>query len=459
MNNSNLYRIVLLMFATSLGYLVVQLDVSIVNISLPNIQVNLGAKLSELQWIVNVYVLLFASMLLSSGVLGDRYGSKRLLICGYSVFMTGSVLCALSSSITIMLIARAIQGIGAAVIVPNSLAIINKTFSDNPKLRTTLITLWMAFGGIALTSGPILGGLITSTLSWHYIFLINIPICLLGLYFTIKYVKKDIQIETQKNDILGQFLIFLSSLASLMLIINFKSYNWIQLILLSMSVIVTLLLFFKREKNFFNPAIPLEIFKNIELQRALSYGFLVNFIYFGIIFFMSLYFVNVMNFTPLQAGIAFVPFTIPLIAANIISGKLSNKYYSLLPINVGIAFMLVGMVALAMPITGTNYTFMLPALISISIGVGLITPMITTIAMLSIDQKKSGMISAVVNFFRQISGAFGVAIFGLFVDLAIEHRTYLYFQYILLITIACFILSYFYFTIKCKKSQSIEITN
>lgn len=459
MNNSNLIRIVLLMLATSLGYLVVQLDVSIVNISLSNMQESLGAKLSELQWIVNIYVLLFAATLLSSGVLGDRYGSKRLLIYGYSIFLLGSVLCAASPTITIMLIARAIQGIGAAIIVPNALAIINKSFIDDKKLRTTLITVWMSFGGVALTSGPILGGLITSTLSWHYIFLINIPICLLGIYITWKCVKKDEIVKTQKNDFLGQFLIFLFSLAFLIFIIDFQNFSTMHLALISLFIVGVFYLFILREKTFSSPAIPLNIFKNFELQRALAYGFIVNYIYFGIVFFISLYFINVMKLSPIEAGLAFIPFTIPLVIANIISGKLSNAYNPLVPINIGIFFMIVGMVALALPITGTSYSYMLPALLTISFGVGLITPMITSIAMLSIEQSKSGMISAVVNFFRQISGAFGVAIFGIFVNQAIKHNSYVYFQYILLISAAIFLLSYLYFWFRSKKYHVINVLN
>lgn len=459
MNNSNLIRIVLLMLATSLGYLVVQLDVSIVNISLSNMQESLGAKLSELQWIVNIYVLLFAATLLSSGVLGDRYGSKRLLIYGYSIFLLGSVLCAASPTITIMLIARAIQGIGAAIIVPNSLAIINKSFIDDKKLRTTLITVWMSFGGVALTSGPMLGGLITSTLSWHYIFLINIPICLLGIYITWKCVKKDEIVKTQKNDFLGQFLILLFSLAFLIFIIDFQNFSAMYLALISLFIVGVFYLFILREKTFSSPAIPLDIFKNFELQRALAYGFIVNYIYFGIVFFISLYFINVMKLSPIEAGLAFIPFTIPLVIANIISGKLSNAYNPLVPINIGIFFMIVGMVSLALPITGTSYSYMLPALLTISFGVGLITPMITSIAMLSIEQSKSGMISAVVNFFRQISGAFGVAIFGIFVDQAIKHNSYVYFQYILLISAAIFLLSYLYFWFRSKKYHVINALN
>lgn len=414
-SSTHAWKVALLMAASSIGYFVVQLDVSIVNLSLPTMQAYYHADVSMLQWIVNAYTLAFSVFLLSSGVLGDRYGSKRFLVVGYALFFAGSLACGCAPTITFMLGARFVQGIGAAIIVPNSLAVINWSFANRNALRLTLLSVWMAFGGAALTSGPIIGGIITSFASWRYIFLINLPVCLAGIVLTLRFVDTPPKSAARTNDWSAQILLLVAATALLILIINYAALSSVKVLALGATTTACLVWFVHIEKRVPNPAIPLSLFADRGLQRALAVGVVVNFLYFGIVFFTSLYFREALKMSALQAGLAFIPVTLPLIVSNMASGKLSRRSGPERSILTGLTLLIPGTLLLAVPAMRHAYWPMLPAFALISLGVGLITPMITATALQTIGPECGGMISAVVNFSRQIAGAFGVAVFGLFV--------------------------------------------
>ncbi len=414
-SSTHAWKVALLMAAASIGYFVVQLDVSIVNLSLPAMQAYYRADVSMLQWIVNAYTLAFSVFLLSSGVLGDRYGSKHFLIVGYALFFAGSLACGCAPTITFMLGARFVQGIGAAIIVPNSLAVINWSFASRNALRLTLLSVWMAFGGAALTCGPIIGGIITSFASWRYIFLINLPVCLAGIVLTSRFVDAPPKSAARANDWAGQILLLIASTGLLILIINYAALSAFAVCSLGVTTVAGLVWFMRTEKRVRHPAIPLSLFADRGLQRALALGVVVNFLYFGIVFFTSLYFRDALRMSALQAGLAFIPVTLPLIVSNIASGKLSRRGGPERSILTGLGLLIPGTLLLALPAMRHAYWPMLPAFTLISLGVGLITPMITATALQTIGPERGGMISAVVNFSRQIAGAFGVAVFGLFI--------------------------------------------
>jgi DHA2 family methylenomycin A resistance protein-like MFS transporter len=449
------WRLFLFMAATSLGYFVVQLDVSIVNLSLPTIQNYYHTDVSTLQWVVNAYTLSFSILLLSAGVLGDRYGSKNCLILGYAIFFVGSFACGAAPTISWLLAARFFQGVGAAIIVPNSLAVINWSFSENKNLRLVQISIWMAFGGAALTCGPIFGGIITSIASWRYIFFINIPVCLVGIFLTARYVEETPSRKSRQQDWIGQGLMLLFSASLLVFIINYADIsNGAKAGIVALAAIV-FGMFILVEKRQSDPAIPLEIFGNPRLQQALIFGVLVNFVYFGIVFFVSLYFRYHLEMTALQAGLSFIPITLPLIASNLLSGKISRVYGPDRSIMIGFALMIPGMLYLALPPLRTGYGLMLPAFALISFGVGFITPMITAVAMSSIGPERGGMISAVVNFFRQISGAFGVAVFGIFMTSTTEEVSYGYFGVALVVLAVALLVSIWFFAGARKRGANL----
>jgi DHA2 family methylenomycin A resistance protein-like MFS transporter len=449
------WRLALFMAATSLGYFVVQLDVSIVNLSLPVIREYYHIDVAALQWIVNIYTLSFSVALLSAGVLGDRFGSRKFMLLGYAVFALASFACGLAPSVETMLAARFVQGIGAAIIVPNSLALINWAFTDNPRLRVSLVAIWIAFGGAALTCGPIFGGIINAFASWRYIFFINVPVCAIGMLLTLREVPPAPLRAARKQDWLGQAIILAFASALLLLIINGSGFSAGVQVGLLVAAVAGIALFIRVEKRQKHPAIPLEIFRNIGLQKALVYGVLVNFAYFGIVFFASLYFRYNLKMSVLEAGLSFIPITLPLVVATILSGRISKIHGPERSIAIGFALMIPGLLYLAVPTLRADYWLMLPAFALTTFGIGFVPPMITAIAMQSIGPERGGMISAVVNSFRQFSGALGVAVFGIFVKPAEESASYQYFGtalFVVALTLVGFIV---WFTIRERRARQM----
>ncbi|WCM22546.1 MFS transporter [Paraburkholderia bryophila] len=427
------WQLVLFMAATSLGYFVVQLDVSIVNLSLPALRDYYRVDVAVLQWIVNLYTLSFSVALLSAGVLGDRFGSRKFLLVGYAVFALGSLACGVAPSVSMLLAARFLQGIGAAIIVPNSLAAINWEFADNPRLRVGLVSIWVAFGGAALTCGPIFGGIINAFASWRYIFFLNLPACAIGILLTLRRVAPTPLREARKQDWLGQVVLLAFSSTLLLLIINYSDFSPLARFGLLIAAGAGMGFFIRIEQRQMYPAIPLELFKDIGLQKALTYGALVNFAYFGIVFFASLYFRYDLKMSVLEAGLSFIPITLPLIVSTLLSGRIGRTHGPERAIAIGFALMIPGLFFLAIPALRSDYWLMLPAFALTTLGIGFVPPMITAIAIQSIGPEHGGLISSVVNFFRQIFGAFGVAVFGIFMKSTRDFASYRYFCMTLLV--------------------------
>ena len=429
----SVWQLVLFMAATSLGYFVVQLDVSIVNLSLPAMRDYYRVDVAVLQWIVNLYTLSFSVALLSAGVLGDRFGSRKFLLVGYAVFALGSLACGVAPSVSMLLAARFLQGIGAAIIVPNSLAAINWEFADNPRLRVGLVSIWVAFGGVALTCGPIFGGIINAFASWRYIFFLNLPVCAIGMLLTLRQVAPTPLREARKQDWLGQVVLLAFASTLLLLIINYSDFSPLARFGLLVAAGVGMGFFIRIEQRQMYPAIPLELFKDIGLQKALTYGALVNFAYFGIVFFASLYFRYDLKMSVLKAGLSFIPITLPLIVSTLLSGRIGRTHGPERAIAIGFALMIPGLFFLAIPALRSDYWLMLPAFALTTLGIGFVPPMITAIAIQSIGPERGGLISSVVNFFRQIFGAFGVAVFGIFMKSTRDFASYRYFCMTLLV--------------------------
>src|SRR5580698_6064043 len=193
----------LTLFAMSLGYGVVQLDVTIVNTALDSIGTSLGGGVSALQWLVNAYTIAFAAFILTAGALGDRIGAKRVFMAGFAIFTTASLACALAPNSVTLIVARAVQGLGAAVLVPNSLALLNHAYPDQ-KARGRAVGIWAAGASLALTAGPLAGGALIALVGWRSIFLVNLPIGLAGLWLTWRYATETPRSSNRELDLAGQ---------------------------------------------------------------------------------------------------------------------------------------------------------------------------------------------------------------------------------------------------------------
>src|SRR5579864_6115564 len=274
----------LTLLAMSLGYGVVQLDVTIVNTALDRIGASLGGGVAELQWIVNAYTIAFAAFILTAGALGDRIGAKRVLMAGFAIFTSASLACALSPNPMVLVAARAVQGLGAAVLVPNSLALLNHAYPDE-KPRGRAVGIWAAGASLALTAGPLVGGGLIALVGWRSIFLVNLPIGLGGLWLTWKYATETAANRQRQVDLPGQVtaIAALGCLAGA--IIEGGALGWSNGFVLAAFVASVALaaLFILLERRAEQPMLPLSLFSHRLFALTSLVGLLVNIAFYGLI--------------------------------------------------------------------------------------------------------------------------------------------------------------------------------
>jgi DHA2 family methylenomycin A resistance protein-like MFS transporter len=398
---------------TSMAFVVSQLDVSIVNIALPQISKSFAADISELQWIVDAYTIAFAVLMLSAGGMGDLLGSKRLFQFGLLVFGIASVGCGLSWNPFSLICFRVLQGIGAAIMIPSSLSILNQSFSHNKTQRSRAVALWTAAGGVSIAAGPVLGGLLIHISSWRMIFFVNIPLCLVGLLLSIR-LKESEKHPNKGFDIPGQLIWMLALTALIAAIIEWHHLGLKHPLIYGGLIFsaIMMVLFFWIEKKAIAPILPLDLFKSPTFNILVLLGIMFNGAYYGTVFVLSLYLQNVLHYSSLAAGMAFLPLTTGFIISNLISGKLMAKYGTRVPILAGLVIAIIGFAGLLIAQSGTPYWQLSIPFITIPLGMGLAVPAMTTGILASVTKTRSGTASAVLNTTRQAAGAMGVAVFG-----------------------------------------------
>lgn len=398
---------------TSLAFVVSQLDVSIVNIALPQIAKSLNANISTLQWIIDAYTLAFAVLMLSAGSLSDILGSKMIFQLGIILFAGASIGCGLSGSSVMLILFRAIQGIGAAAMIPSSLSILNQAFSDDQVKRARAVALWTAAGSVAIAAGPIFGGLLIKISNWRSIFFVNVPICLIGILMSFRLTSNKRQ-PGQGLDIPGQTTWTLALAALIAVIIECHSIGFKNALIIGGFVfsIVMMIWFIRIEKKASHAMLPLTLFKSSSFNVLLLLGTVLNNAYYGTVFVLSLYLQNVLRYPPLTAGLAFLPLTAGFICSNLLSSKMIEKFGMRTPILIGLCIFVLGFTGLTFAKATTPYWQLLIPFFIIPMGMGLAVPAMTNGILSSVDKDISGTASAVLNTTRQAAGAIGVAIFG-----------------------------------------------
>lgn len=408
--------LVITILATSLGFVLVQLDVSIVNVALAQIGIELRADVAGLQWVVDSYTLLFASLLLFAGALADRIGARKAFVGGFGLFVAASLACGLAPIPSVLIVARAIQGIGAAFLVPCSLALLNHACRDDGALRARAVGVWTAAGSVALAVGPVLGGFLIHALSWRSIFFVNLPLGAIGIWLTWRFVEESAIHQGSRFDLSGQLLaiVTLSSLTAAM--IETSVLGWFSpLVLLGFGVaLISGVTFVLVEARVRTPMLPLGFFRNPTFSAATLVGIAINLTLYGVIFILSLYLQQLRHFSPLGFGLAFLPFPLVLLPSNLAAGWLGGKIGSRPLMVVGLLIAAVGYWLLHGLDTATPYILMLPGLLVIPLGIGLAVPAMTTALLSTVPRSRSGIASGVLNTVRQAGGAIGVALFGSF---------------------------------------------
>jgi EmrB/QacA subfamily drug resistance transporter len=397
----------------SFALFMVMLDNTVVNVALPSIQRDLGIGLSELQWTVNAYALTFAVLMLTGGKLADFLGRRRVFIAGLAIFTASSLACGLATSGGMLIGARTVQGIGAALMMPATLSIISATFPVQE--RGMAIGIWAGVSAMALAIGPLVGGLLTEHIDWSWIFFINVPIGVLAIVAASLLIRESRDPSTdQRLDIPGLLTSGIALFALTFALIEANDYGWTSPTILSLFAVtgVSLVAFVLLELHQRAPMLDLSLFRNGTFAGANLVALLIFLAMFGVFFFVSLYVQGILGYSAVQAGAIFLPMTVLIMFVAPVAGKLSDRLGSRWLIVAGMLFLVTHLLLLSNLDVDSTFWNILPALILGGFGMGLTMTPATAAAIGSVPIAKAGIGSGVLNTFRQVGGALGIAVMG-----------------------------------------------
>lgn len=398
------------LLAVALGFVMATLDVTIVNVALVDMQKGLNISMPNLTWVIDGYILTFASFLLAGGAVANRIGAKQAYLIGLSLFVFASFLCGVAMSGQTLIIARMLQGIGAALFMPSSLTLLVISYPE-PIQRAKIIGLWAAIISISAALGPSIGGILVFFFGWQSIFFLNLPIGLLGLYLNYRVIQST-QGNNQPTNYVSHILGFAALASASFTLIEGPSLGWLSeiIILATVMSIFFALLFIINEQRTKHPVIARELFHQSAFSTANFIGFLMNFATFGLIFILSLFFQKVRGASALEAGNQLLPMMAMFALANVIASKLATRLASqwLLLFGVSIAGLAIS------PLLGlspqTPYWVIAFWVCLANFGVGIAVPAMTTTVMQIAGSTHANIASATLNANRQLGALFGIAI-------------------------------------------------
>lgn len=414
--------------ASSMGFI----SGSALNVALPALQRALNATAADLLWITNGYLIMLAALILVGGSLGDHFGRKRVFGYGIWLFTAASVLCGFSINVPMLIVARVLQGLGGAMMIPGSLAIISAYFDD--RSRGGAIGLWSAFTAITTVGGPVIGGILASAGLWRGVFFINVPLAIVSLYALYTYVpeSRDEGVANDRLDYVGALLatVGLGGMTYGFIEVGRSGFTVTNLVVL-LSGVALLVVFVMWEARTPHPMMPLRLYRSPVFSGA---NLLTLFLYAalqGVFFFWSLNLIQVQNYREDVAGLAGLPFTILLILMSRQSGKIADRIGPRIPLTLGPALTGVGFALLAVPgLTdgpSTYWTTFFPGLLAIGFGMGIAVAPLTTAVMGSVPQNSAGTASGINNAASRTAGVLAIAILGAVVllqfDQALDART------------------------------------
>jgi EmrB/QacA subfamily drug resistance transporter len=388
------------------------LDVTIVNVALPDIQRSLHASLSSLQWVVDAYSLMLASFLLTAGSLGDRLGRRRVFTIGFGIFTFASFLCGISNDPTLLNLCRGLQGVGGAGMFATSLALIGQEFQG--KDRATAFGVWGATVGGAVAVGPLIGGVITENFGWEWIFFVNVPIGIVAMVLTERKVRNVFAEQPEPIDVRGLVTFSSSLFLFIFALIRGNPEGWGSGVILAclIGAAVLMAIFIAIELRTPHPMLDLTLFRNPAFNGVSAVAFCLSAGMFALFLYLTIYLQGVLDYSPLEAGLRFLPLTVLGFVASPVAGALSNRVAIRVLLGIGLGLVGIGLLLMHGITPTSEWTTLLVGFLIAGVGVGVTNPGIGQAAIAVVPVEKSGMGSGINSTFRQVGIATGVAGLG-----------------------------------------------
>jgi len=407
--------------AVAFGLFMIMLDNTVVFVALSSIQSDLHISQSELEWVVSGYALTFAVLMLTGGKLADMFGRRRIFIVGLAIFTASSLACGLATGAGFLIGARVVQGVGAALMNPATLSIIVATFP--PRQRGTAIGIWVGVSAMALAIGPLIGGILTEQINWSWIFFINVPVGIAGIIVSRLFITESRdESEEQRLDLPGLLSSAIGLFGLTYALIEGNNYGWGSArILASLAVAaVALVSFVVLEHRQRVPMLDLSLFKNSTFAGANVTMLLVALAMFGVFFFNSLYLGQVLGYSPIQTGAAFLPLTVLIVFVAPLAGRFSDKIGSRWLMGAGLVLLSGSLLSFSTLGVDSSFWDIVPGLVLGGFGMSLAMTPTTAAAMGSVPVDKAGVGSAVLNSMRQVGGSLGIALMGAIVAASVS---------------------------------------
>jgi EmrB/QacA subfamily drug resistance transporter len=391
----------------------IMLDNTVVNVALPSIQRDLGASISGLEWTINGYTLSFAVLLATGGRLGDIFGRRRMFLAGVIVFALSSATAGFALDSTSLVVSRIVQGVGAALMMPGTLSIITDAFPAHE--RGKAMGTWAGVSALALAVGPVLGGFLTEHVSWRAIFYLNIPVAIGAVAATLFAVRESRDTSVGREvDYAGVAVLTAGLTALILALVEGNSWGWgsLQILALIAVALIALPVFVAVENRVKAPMVQFDLLSDRSFLGAVVVALVISFAMLGVFFFLALYMQDILGYTPLEAGIRFLPSTLMIVAVAPVAGRLSDRYGPRWLIGGGLLLVSASLFTFSRIAVDSGYIDLLPGFMLLGIGIAMTMSPMTSAAMNAVPVQKAGIASGVLSMFRMVGGSLGVAVTG-----------------------------------------------